>query len=389
MKMHALLTLSAATAAVGLVGSAHAQLIAADSFVEGAGSDTYTDGLRLDLTDATVGTFGFSERWTSGTANLQGDVNTLEEPPITDNYATGGKGSYLASSSDAFRRAFRPLDEYTPVANGDDYFMSFLVNPGGNFQTSADDGRALIGFTNFFDDFAFVNVPGSSNVFGLQVGYKGNGGGGDNDFDLIMSARDSSGDLVDFSLAPGLANATNLVVLKVTPTAAADEVTFWVDPTDGSSETALGTTAAATGTLSTFAFNEPGDVDRLNVATLGWGRSFFYDEPRFGYDLNSVLGIEDTPRLPGDANGDGVVNLADFGILRGNFGASGATFATGDFNGDGLVNLADFGILRANFGNSINTQQLALVDAWVATVPEPTSLAVLGLGGLAMLRRRR
>jgi hypothetical protein len=56
--------------------------------------------------------------------------------------------------------------------------------------------------------------------------------------------------------------------------------------------------------------------------------------------------------LPGDANGDGLVNLADFGILRANFG-TGSLFSQGDFNRDGIVNLADFGILRANFGRSV------------------------------------
>ncbi len=62
--------------------------------------------------------------------------------------------------------------------------MSFLVNPGGNFQTALTTiGYATIGFTNFFDSNAFVNAPDSANVFGLQVGYKGDGSGGDDDFD--------------------------------------------------------------------------------------------------------------------------------------------------------------------------------------------------------------
>ncbi|MEM7807140.1 MAG: dockerin type I domain-containing protein [Planctomycetota bacterium] len=60
------------------------------------------------------------------------------------------------------------------------------------------------------------------------------------------------------------------------------------------------------------------------------------------------------PLLPGDANGDGTVNLADFGILRANFGTTGtALFSQGDFNNDGNVDLADFGILRANFGMTL------------------------------------
>ncbi len=58
--------------------------------------------------------------------------------------------------------------------------------------------------------------------------------------------------------------------------------------------------------------------------------------------------------LSGDANRDRVVNLADFGILRANFGSStGSLFSQGDFNYDGDVNLADFGLLRASFGATL------------------------------------
>jgi GH15 family glucan-1,4-alpha-glucosidase len=53
---------------------------------------------------------------------------------------------------------------------------------------------------------------------------------------------------------------------------------------------------------------------------------------------------------PADLNNSGAVNAADFTILAGNFGASGATRAQGDINGDGLVNAADFTILAGVFG---------------------------------------
>ncbi len=91
--------------------------------------------------------------------------------------------------------------------------------------------------------------------------------------------------------------------------------------------------------------------------------------------------------LPGDANFDGVVSILDFALLRANFGtADPAYFATGDFNGDGGVSILDFAILRANFGGT--AQEFAALDAWAATVPEP-SVAVAGLaGGLLLLRRR-
>ncbi len=54
---------------------------------------------------------------------------------------------------------------------------------------------------------------------------------------------------------------------------------------------------------------------------------------------------------PGDANGDGDVDIEDFVILKTHFGAAGATWAQGDFTGEGTVNLEDFVILKTNFGS--------------------------------------
>jgi hypothetical protein len=56
-------------------------------------------------------------------------------------------------------------------------------------------------------------------------------------------------------------------------------------------------------------------------------------------------------KTPGDANGDGAVDVGDLGILAANYGKiSGATWAMGDFNGDGAVDVGDLGILAANYG---------------------------------------
>jgi hypothetical protein len=55
---------------------------------------------------------------------------------------------------------------------------------------------------------------------------------------------------------------------------------------------------------------------------------------------------------PGDANGDGAVDVGDLGILAANYGGSGKAWAQGDFNGDGLVDVGDLGILAANYGTN-------------------------------------
>ncbi len=64
-----------------------------------------------------------------------------------------------------------------------------------------------------------------------------------------------------------------------------------------------------------------------------------------GVDDVRVYGLECPPELPGDLNGDGIVNGADLGLLLGNWGLSGI----GDIDGNGVVNGADLGILLGNW----------------------------------------
>jgi hypothetical protein len=59
---------------------------------------------------------------------------------------------------------------------------------------------------------------------------------------------------------------------------------------------------------------------------------------------------------PGDANGDGMVDVGDLGILAANYGGTNKSWAQGDFNGDKLVDVGDLGILAAHYGEG-STQQ--------------------------------
>jgi hypothetical protein len=73
-------------------------------------------------------------------------------------------------------------------------------------------------------------------------------------------------------------------------------------------------------------------------------KSFYYD--RFG--LHKLVAA---PTLrPGDANGDGAVDVGDLGILAANYGGTEKTWAQGDFNGDHAVDVGDLGILAAHYG---------------------------------------
>ena len=61
-----------------------------------------------------------------------------------------------------------------------------------------------------------------------------------------------------------------------------------------------------------------------------------------------------TPRstqLLGDINGDGFVDIRDYGIWRQSFGQTNCGNAA-DLNGDCIVDIRDYGIWRANFGHT-------------------------------------
>ena len=61
----------------------------------------------------------------------------------------------------------------------------------------------------------------------------------------------------------------------------------------------------------------------------------------------------DGTACPGDLNNDGVVDLADLGILLADFGCTPPGPCAGDLDGDGDTDLADLGILLADFGCSV------------------------------------
>ena len=93
-----------------------------------------------------------------------------------------------------------------------------------------------------------------------------------------------------------------------------------------------------------------------------------------------------TPALLGDANLDGTVNGGDLNIVLSHYNQTGMDWYHGDFNGDGTVNGGDLNIVLANYNQTVD------VSVGVA-VPEPSTLAMLALGAIAMLawtgRRKR
>jgi hypothetical protein len=94
--------------------------------------------------------------------------------------------------------------------------------------------------------------------------------------------------------------------------------------------------------------------------------------------------------VAGDYDHNGTVNQADYTVWRQNFGSTSLLDADGNING--VVDAADYMIWRKNVGNSLpgagsgSGLSLGLVSG---AVPEPTTGALIWLGGSALLLRAR
>ncbi len=66
--------------------------------------------------------------------------------------------------------------------------------------------------------------------------------------------------------------------------------------------------------------------------------------------LSGQISLSVVSPSPGDANGDGEVDLTDFSILKTHFGSDGS-WREGDFSGNGRIDLADFTLLKDRFGS--------------------------------------
>jgi len=95
------------------------------------------------------------------------------------------------------------------------------------------------------------------------------------------------------------------------------------------------------------------------------------------YDTDGDGTADGQGTFQGDFNLDGVVNATDLQIMKGNFGVGGVGFAGGNANCDTVVNATDLQILKGNFGLA------------AGAVPEPLTIGLLTIGGMALLRHKR
>ncbi len=143
-------------------------------------------------------------------------------------------------------------------------------------------------------------------------------------------------------------------------------------PTDSGGYHWAGGTSSVVGTQSQTANMVP---------TIGTSTRRWFTE----LDHAGLVDIGWEPAPMGDVNLDGQVNLRDVSVMLSNFGTEALMgWKDGDLTGDGRVGPADLGLLLAHWPHEAPPTVLSGM-----MIPEPSSLALLGVGGLALARRRR
>jgi hypothetical protein len=298
-----------------------------------------------------------------------GQTLVLKEGGVLGSNFTAGWGSTVRIAGGQVGRHFEAVGADITVSGGsiDAFFDAFN-------RTVVNINGGSIGFSN-------DGSIGSSNVYGGAV--------------ISVSGGSIAGlDAYDGSVV----NLFGGAVLAI-------------DANDGSVVNISGGSLNDLDSFDGSVINLFGGMFRLNDAdiadTLSFNERFILrdrgvvlsgvlaDGSAFAFELNSVFRqgqdffhpdatLTVTLVAPGDANGDGLVNIDDLNAVRNNFGITGPADGslTGDaFPFDGLVNIDDLNAVRNYFGRG------------PAPVPEPGGITMaLGLlivaGGWRWMARR-
>jgi hypothetical protein len=113
----------------------------------------------------------------------------------------------------------------------------------------------------------------------------------------------------------------------------------------------------------------------LGVSTFGSATGLTGDETLIRYTLF------------GDLDLNGTVDGTDYDTMKFYFGTtSGMTWQEGDLDYNGTVDGLDYDVLKFNYGATLPAAP-SLASA-PGVVPEPATLVLLGLGAVALLKRR-
>ncbi len=151
--------------------------------------------------------------------------------------------------------------------------------------------------------------------------------------------------------------------------------------------------AGADANWTNVAFNWSGAPTITNIGTYATGTSFIFDTEGSNFDTEIAL-FTSTGQFLGsdDDGGTGLLSLLNSGVLAdGTYYFVASSFGGGYDNGLAFAGTESGNLLAQVNGVNVFTGAHAAntVHAFSFVVPEPASFAVLGIGALALIRRRR
>ena len=264
--------------------------------------------ISVPTTPTTLGTSG-RRIATGGTSSPTGTGSTNGRVVILN---VGTNGLYAVSQT--IDVPGKPVSMDIADIDGDGFAEIVTANADPVFQGG---GSALSVLTLF---------RGSATTFGAAVPIAPQGAIAGKDISLIDADNDGVRDIVSVHQ---IAGASAAILIDVNTSAPGGALSL-------GEQTDLG--------ASSPIFSSRGNLDGIG------GEDLFLVDTGGAATLQGVI---QTVRpflgawIAGDANGDGVINGVDLGVL---LGAWGTSFAAADFNHDGIVNGIDLGILLGAWG---------------------------------------
>ena len=325
---------------------------------------------------------GYFAAHTSGDY-LSAWASFVQKSPLDDSYWVGfTTGSnvddriYQVTSDGTWTHRATMTGNFDLKFYGDDIFVS--ANPGGIYEainqillldTSGNNNHTVVANVGGYSAGLGIGTDDSGDIF--YATYNGNS--------LLRFSGEDIQNALNSGTPCELSDADNLHSLTLgagdTEVDAAGHVVFNGNDFSGT----------IPGYISFWDETNPGEA--TNIAT-SIGGSWFQNLEVAGDILtpgNAIYtGVANyttyeggltkiTKLIPGDANGDGMVNGSDVTILASNWQGTDTTWADGDFNGDGKVDGSDVTILAGNWQASLDDT----TNTTTTAVPEPSVIIML------------
>lgn len=324
-------------------------------------NDTNGDGDALDI--------GERVTWATG---LHFPGNILQD---------GGKGFYISEAiNDTILRLADKNADGDALDDGEQLLFaeaidgpSAMLHWFGGLLAAASESDQIVRLTDTNGDGdaldTLENLPVLSNV-GLPVGLLEDGSGGfyvtSYDRDTIYRATDINGDGDYFDIGE-LRSFADAVYGNL------------VNPANMASYPGSGFLVADNGSNKVLLMRDNnGDGDALDLGEV----TTFLDDIGGPLDILPLLA-----GVPGDYNGDGFVNAADYTVYRNRKSGIGGTTLINEAVTPGEVTIEDFNYWKANYGNPLGTG--AGKSLSTASVPESASIALVCAAVLAIVATAR